>query len=568
MDNQAKNTANNPDDVVTAKQTVEELVEDVVACIPNLDGIRMLEFKDDGTYLAVFPPMGEGKPIELQRIVEELTTEAVPEFDLDLVTETVNEMSGLQVKIAGPVKREPIPGQIRSRMSKDEMQAFIRVIPPKNGGKTMSKEDVMAELNRLNVVYGINEQSVQRAVDLTQAGEEVLVASGYVMEPGQNAQLEYKFRKSDMVIQPKELADGRVDFYNLDLVENVITGEVLVTKKPLTNGVEGKTVTGKVIPTKPGKDITIKAGKNTELIDNNTTLIATINGHVVDQNGKISVLPIYEVPGDVNLSTGNVDFVGNVVVNGNITEGFIVKSQGDVEVRGSISGGSVLAQGHLQVKNGIQGMGKGIINVEGNIFTKFIENGTVVAKGDVIVGEAIMHSKVSAGGNVMVGGRKGVIVGGLVRAGQEITAKIIGSNLSTNTELEAGVHPELRERYNKAKAELEATTVNLDKTQKAFTLLKNMEQTYGELPTDKKAMLVKVSRAQYQMMAMLQQQQEQFNQIKEELDSSGCGKINVSNLIHPGAKITIGNAVYYVADPMQFTSFIQDKGEIKTTPLN
>lgn len=549
-------------------KTVDELVEDVVANIVDLDGIRVLEFKEDGTYLTVYPPMGNGKPVVLEHIVEELAAEGVLEFDKDLVGVTVAEKAGLPVTIAGPVERKPIHGQIHSRISQDEMQVFVRVIPPKNGGKAMTKEDVITELNRLNVVYGINEASVQRAVDLTQAGEDVKVASGTAMEPGQNAQIEYNFRHSGIVIQPKELADGRVDFHNLELVENVMTGAVLVTKKPLTIGVEGKTVTGKIIPTKPGKDVIIKAGKNTELIDNNTSLIATLNGHVVNQGGKISVLPIYEVPGDVNLSTGNVEFVGNVVVNGNITEGFVVKAQGDVEVRGSISGGSVLAQGHLQVKNGIQGRAKGIINVEGNIFTKFIENATVLAKGDVIVGEAIMHSRVSAGGNVMVGGRKGVIVGGLVRAGEEITAKIIGSNLSTCTELESGVHPELREKYNQALKELENTQLNLDKTQKAFTLLKTMEQTYGELPTDKKAMLVKVSRAQYQMMAMLQQQQELFNKLKEELEDSGSGKINVSNLIHPGVKITIGSAVYFVADPAQFTSFIKEKGEIKATPLN
>ncbi|HEX3033129.1 MAG TPA: FapA family protein [Bacillota bacterium] len=558
---------NEPESLLDSRQNVEELVEDAVANIADLDGIRVLEFQEDGIYLTVYPPMGTGLAIEPQQIFSELAAEGVTECDQDLVDETVAAMAGTPVKIGAPVERKSIPGQIYCRMNQDEMQVFVRVVPPKNGGVPVTKDQILAELNRLRVVHGVDEDSVQRAVDLTQAGEEVLVATGTPMEPGQNAQLEYNFRTSGMVIQPKELADGRVDFYNLDLVENVLSGAVLVTKKPLTNGVEGKTVTGRTIPTKPGKDIVIKAGKNTELIDDNTTLIATANGHVVNQGGKISVFPIYEVPGDVNLSTGNVEFVGNVVVKGNITEGFVVKAQGDVEVRGSIAGGNVIAQGHLQVKNGIQGMGKNIINVEGNVFTKFIENATVVAKGDIVVGEAIMHSKVSAGANVMVGGRKGVIVGGLVRAAEEITAKIVGSNLATSTELEAGVQPELRERYNKAEKELADTQINLEKTQKAFVMLKTMEQTYGELPTDKKAMLVKVSRAQYQMMAMIQQLQEEFQRIQEELDSSGNGKINVSNIIHSGVKVTIGNAVMFISDPIQFVSLVKDKGEIKTVPL-
>lgn len=278
-------------------------------------------------------------------------------------------------------------------------------------------------------------------------------------------------------------------------------------------------------------------------------------------------MPVYEVPGDVNFSTGNIDFVGNVVVKGNVTEGFVVKAQGDVEIRGSIAGGSILASGHIQVKNGIQGVGKGIVQSGGNIFTKFIENARISADGDVVVGEAIMHSHVNAKGNVLVGGRKGVIVGGVIRAGAEINAKIVGSNLSTHTELEAGINPELREKYNNATKSLEEATNNLDKTQKAFVLLKTMETNLGELPTEKKAMLVKVSRAQFQMMALVKTLQEQVAELETELENNNRGKINISGLVHPGVKVTIGPSSYTVGDSLQFTSFVREYGEIKITPL-
>ncbi|HEX3033449.1 MAG TPA: FapA family protein [Bacillota bacterium] len=546
---------------------VSDLVDDVVSAIADLDGIRVLEYKGDGVYLTVFAPMGAGKPIQIEQIMEELAQQGITEILQEEAAAAVAQMTGQPVKVAASVPREPMPGQVFCRVSQDEMEAYARVVQPKHGGKPITAEQVLAELSKLGVVWGIDEEKIERAVALADTSEEVLVAAGEPMLPGENAQLEYKFKLAGMSIQPKELEDGRVDFYNLDLIQNVLNGQVLVTKKPCTSGSEGTTVKGKKIPTKAGKDLTIKAGKNTELIDNNTTLIATANGHVVNLGGKVSVLPVYEVPGDVNLSTGNVDFVGNVVVKGNIGEGFLVKAQGDVEVRGSISGGSVQCEGHLQVKNGIQGVGKGIIRCGGNVFTKFIENATVCADGDIVVGEAVMHSNISAKGSIMVGGRKGVIVGGLARAGSEITAKIVGSNLSTVTELEAGVNPELRERYNKEVKELEDTRVNLDKTQKAFILLKNMEQTYGELEPDKKAMLVKVSRAQYQMMAMVKSLEEQVTALQEELEVNTRGKISISNLVHPGVKITIGTAIYYVGDPIQFSSFIKEHGEVRVVAL-
>ncbi len=552
---------------IDPKQTLGDLVQDVLDAVDDLDGIRVLEYQTDGVYLTVLPPKGTGKIITAEEIIAELQEHQIQSYFEDIILQAVTAMQGEPVKIAEASNIKPVAGMVMARISQDGMEAFLRISPPKHGGEPVSLEQAINALKAQGVVFGLDQERVQRAVDLGNTGEEVPVAFGVPVEMGKDAELHYHYETSGIKIQPKELSDGRVDFYNLNLIQNVVNGQVLITKTPLTTGIEGTTVTGKAIPTKPGKDASIKAGKNTELIDNNCTLISTDSGHIVNQGGKISILPVYEVPGDVDFSTGNVDFVGNVVIKGNITEGFLVKAQGDVEVRGSIAGGSVMASGHLQVKNGIQGVGKGIVQCGGNVFTKFIENAKVSADGDIIVGEAIMHSYLNAKGTVMVGGRKGVLVGGITRAGGEITAKIVGSNLSTNTELESGVNPELREKYITASASFEEAKQNLDKTQKAFVLLKTMESNLGELPTDKKAMLVKVSRAQFQMMALVQTLQEQVKELAEELEINNRGKINISGIVHPGVKIIIGPSVYNVGDSLQFASFVREQGEIKIVPL-
>lgn len=548
-------------------QRMDDLVEAAVGTVADLDGVRVLEYQPDGVYLTIFPPNGLGAPVSAEAIFTELDSQGVKDYNQETIIQAVNEKNGNPVKIIEATNIKPVAGQVTAWVSHDEMEAYIRIIPARHGGTKIKLEQCLDALKNLGVVQGIDQAKVKRAVDLGNESEEVLVATGTPMDPGRNAELKYNFDFGGIKIQPKELEDGRVDFYNLNLIQNVVNGQVLVTKLPLYEGKDGITVTGKVIPTKAGKDVTIKAGKNTELIDNNSTLIAADCGHVVFTGGKISVMPVYEVPGDVNFSTGNIDFVGNVVVKGNVTEGFVVKSQGDVEVRGSIAGGSVFAGGHLQVKNGIQGVGKGTVHCGGNIFTKFIENAKIKADGDIMVGEAIMHSYVYAKGSIQVGGRKGVIVGGVTGAGIEIIAKIVGSSFSTNTELEAGVNPELREKFNEANKTLEEAKKNLNKTQQAFTLLKTLESKLGDLPTEKKAMLVKVSRAQFQLMALVQTLTEQVQALEVELESNIRGKISISNLAHPGVKITIGQSVYFVVDPLQFTSFIRDKGEIKLVPL-
>ena len=58
------------------------------------------------------------------------------------------------------------------------------------------------------------------------------------------------------------------------------------------------------------------------------TLISTIDGQASLINNKVTVNQTYEVPHNVDHSIGNIDFVGNVVVKGNILTGFSIKQEG------------------------------------------------------------------------------------------------------------------------------------------------------------------------------------------------------------------------------------------------
>ena len=67
-------------------------------------------------------------------------------------------------------------------------------------------------------------------------------------------------------------------------------------------------------------------------------------------------------------------------------------------------------------------MNKGILKAQGNIITKFIENAEVIA-GGYINTNSILHSKVSAKGDIIVSGRRGFVTGGMIRSGTLISVK-------------------------------------------------------------------------------------------------------------------------------------------------
>ena len=83
-------------------------------------------------------------------------------------------------------------------------------------------------------------------------------------------------------------------------------------------------------------------------------------------------------------------------------------------------------------------MGKGTIKAGRNIVAKFIENASATADG-YIHAEAIIHSRIVSKGDVIVTGKKGFITGGSVQALGNVEAKIIGSTMGVDTEIQVHV---------------------------------------------------------------------------------------------------------------------------------
>ena len=257
----------------------------------------------------------------------------------------------------------------------------------------------------------------------------------------------------------------------LDLIENVRAGQKLVTLTPHTEGIPGKNVLGEDIPGKDGKKIALPKGKNVNVSEDELELYAAVDGEAKIIDGKVNVYSVYEVKHDVDNSTGNIRFNGKVVVMGNVLTGFVIEAEGDVEVYGVVEGALIKSGGSIILHRGIQGMNRGELYCDGDLVARFIENSKIDVKGNV-QSDAIMHSQVTCGKKLEATGRKGLLVGGTFKVGEEINAKVVGSPMATVTEIEVGVSPDLRFKYEEIKNELIQITNNLDKTTNVDLLTK------------------------------------------------------------------------------------------------
>ena len=347
---------------------------------------------------------------------------------------------------------------------------------------------------------------------------------------------------------------------------------MIARKIPVVKGIAGKTVTGKETPPQDGKDIELIPNKGVIVSPENPfEYIADTDGQVIVKDQKISVMALYEIAGDVNFSTGNIDFIGTVVVKGDVKDGFKIHAGEDIIISGVVEGAELTAGGKITVVGGVSGNDKAKIVCKGDASIKYVRNAIVEVGGNLSIGQAIMHSKVTCDGKVAVAGQRGVIVGQII-AGQEVSAGLIGSNFATNTEIIVGEVVGIREELQKIDGELKSIAENLDKTKKGMLFLKELHTKLGgNLPADKKELLTKLTRAQFKLVAdskMLTEKKAEFQRKEQEsmAEKRHC-RVVCSGVIYSGVKIIINKVMRQISEELKFCTLTEVDGEIKVGPL-
>lgn len=534
-------------------KTNKSFKEGIIRSANNTNDFE-IKYLNDGVYICIY---NTKNAISLSAVLERLNRKQIKEYDIEIIANAINEAKSEFIRIAPKQEEILINEEVIIEISNDKMYGYVTLLPP-DGGKKIEFNELVNEVKD-KIKYGLDYDKLKEIHENRIYNKKICIAKGREPVQGQNGYIKWYFNLENKH-KPKILKDGSVDYRNLNIINNVKKGQLLAERIPATIGENGITVTGEIIPSIKGKEEYLKVGKNVLLSEDKNTAYAMKDGQVVYQNGKITVYEVYEISGNVDNTTGNIYFNGTVRIKGNVLTGFCVKAMSDIEINGVVEGAVIESNGSIIVKRGIHNKGK--LLSKGNIYTKFIENSNINANLDIHA-EAIMHSKVISGNNIEVNGKKGLIVGGICRAKNEIIAKIIGSPMGTITELEVGVDPELKLKYTELKnkiSEIESNLEKIDRTIKLFNkLVKN-----NNLPAEKKELLVKIIDSRQLLVRQLEDLNEQMICIDKKIKSQTNGKVKVKKEIFPGVKITIGNSVMFIRERLgPCTFFLSADGEIK-----
>ena len=167
-----------------------------------------------------------------------------------------------------------------------------------------------------------------------------------------------------------------------------------------------------------------------------------------------------------------------------------VKATRNISVDGSVEAATLIAGKDIVIKNGMQGGGKGKIEARGSVSGKFFEQVVINAKGSVHA-NAIMNCNVTAGEDIEVTGRLGIIVGGTTKAMHWIKATIIGNMAEIKTVVSAGAENNLYEALLEQDKKINSISEELNKTTEGFKKLEQVIQNGNVALNAKKMPLLK-----------------------------------------------------------------------------
>lgn len=524
-----------------------------------------LIIKDDGTYLKLYDAEPGGKGLVYDDISSYLVDKRIYEYDkISLGKAIVNLKGEAEVKLTSAVLL-PQDEYMRIIIDENKMYAACRFYAPSNEGKLLTREDIVGGLMQAGVKYGIDEIKIIQFLKERRYCTDYIMAKATPPVEGRDAEIIYHFN-TDLTMKPKTNEDGSVDFHKLDIICHCKKGDLLATLTPVDYGKPGVDVFGQILRPRKVNNKVLKHGPKVVKSEDGLRLYAEVDGHVTLVEGKVFVSDVFEIPADVDSSTGDIEYDGNVVVRGNVITGFSIKAKGDIEVYGVVEGAYIESCGHIILRRGMQGMNKGVLKANGNIISKFIENAEVIA-GGYINTDSIMHSRVSAKGEIIVSGRRGFVTGGVIRSGSLISVKTAGSTMGTSTVLEVGIDPQVLEEFRDIEKKISSINTEKERVAQAIAILRKKIQSSANLDYGRLQTLKQLTNASIHLNTQLSEIKDRYEMLKIEVENNDAGMVKVQDTVYPGTKIIISNVIYYVKDPIQHSKFIRDRADIKVIPL-
>ncbi|MCR4695392.1 MAG: FapA family protein [Pseudobutyrivibrio sp.] len=447
-------------------------------------------------------------------------------------------------------------------VSRDGLEATITFSIPSGGAPKVeySVGQIIGFLNQANVTFGIDQEAIAGLSERIVYQHPIVVARGYPCVEGQAGYYEFTFEK-ELAKKPVIKPDGSTDYMNIKTIEVVHKDDLIAIYHPAVQGTSGMSVRGTPIMAKPARDLPPLMGKGFNRSNDNLTYTAAIDGKIEVQKDKVIISPVHEIKGDADISTGNIEFNGDVVINGSVKDGVVIKAGGNVTVKGLVENCEIYAGRDLFLLSGTKGGDKTILEVGGSMTAQFLEF-VVVNCGGNITADYLFKCKITCDGKIELTGKKASIIGGFVSAVQGIEADEIGNSFGTNTSVSVGVDREREAAMERLRSKIEDITTNLEKIKKGIEIFELAGRERG-LDFSKDPRRLQLLRVKIRDEAVANRDKEELSKMEAVAASGERAKIRVYRKVYSGTTVTIDDHHAFIKDNQEHIEFSKSPDGIR-----
>jgi uncharacterized protein (DUF342 family) len=438
---------------------------------------------------------------------------------------------------------------MKIEITPDKLKAYL-IIESKEELEGKCVDDIVNFAKSSGVAYGIKMVEIEKLIENPSEGK-FLIAEGSPPVDGRDGYISFEF-----------------DMSRKTLIRNVKAGERIAVVYPPTSGVDGVAVTGEILKARVGKEANhIFLGENVSFSEqDNSVIVATADGNLVlNEDGTIEVSPVLTIDGNVDVSFGEVNFIGTLIVKGDIKSGARVKVGKNLEVYGNIEDAEVEVKGNALIGGGFIGYGKGKLYVHGDVSLRYITNQNLVADGNIVIKREAVNANIVCGGRLIA--RDAVIIGGMVMSKGEVEVRTLGGAEYSRTVVIIGRRDVQVEKLRKVTAEIRRLESYLEGVKSEIYALARLKIDWGELPEDQERQFQNLIKWRDEIPKRIKQLEIVKNNLLEDMRKAGKARLIVYGTIYKNTYLEINGAKEEISFDMKNSIFEEDLGIIVRTKI-
>jgi len=289
----------------------------------------------------------------------------------------------------------------------------------------------------------------------------------------------------------------------------VSVGDPIATLVPPTDGLCGTDVTGEAVPASPGATRPIHVDADSLDVDETGVMTATVDGVVLADAGGIRIVPLRLIAGDVDETTGDVDFEGCVHIRKDLRDGRTVKSRDGLWIDGTIGAAAI------------------------------------VAGGDLVIGGDAIDCEMIVGGALRC--EEGRIAGGPVTVAGPVMVHTLGIDGDDGTLLVLGAAPIASPRMQRLEQLVEKLSGRLEQDE---TELETLSKRRDELDHSETERLTEIEFEAAELREKLDACRGERDGLRAGTNARFSVDLSVSACVHAGVSIQVGDSVMRVAEDL------------------